>query len=88
MNALAGNVDLLRTYLRDRRAELDPAAIGFSLTRGRTPGLRREEVAQRANISPTRYKWLGQGRGGTPSADALQAPPISPGRSASSGVAG
>jgi transcriptional regulator with XRE-family HTH domain len=33
--------------------------------------LRREEVAQRANISPTWYTWLEQGRGGAPSADVL-----------------
>jgi len=35
----------LGTYLKDRRAKLDPAAFGFPLTRRRTPGLRREEVA-------------------------------------------
>src|SRR6516162_7681245 len=34
--------------------------------------LRREEVAQRANISPTWYTWLEQGRGGAPSADVLE----------------
>lgn len=39
--------------------------------RRRTPGLRREQVAQRANISPTWYTWLEQRRGGAPSADAL-----------------
>jgi transcriptional regulator with XRE-family HTH domain len=33
--------------------------------------LRREEVAQRAYISPTWYTWLEQGRGGAPSADVL-----------------
>jgi transcriptional regulator with XRE-family HTH domain len=33
--------------------------------------LRREEVAQRANISPTWYTWLEQGRGGAPSAEVL-----------------
>ena len=59
------------TYLRDRRMRLDPAALGFPLGRRRTPGLRREEVAQRANISPTWYTWLEQGRGGAPSADVL-----------------
>ncbi|HEY2007672.1 MAG TPA: helix-turn-helix transcriptional regulator [Rhizomicrobium sp.] len=61
----------LGTYLRDRRARLDPAAFGFALTRRRTPGLRREEVAQRANVSATWYTWLEQGRGGAPSADVL-----------------
>ena len=59
------------TYLKDRRAKLDPAALGFPLTRRRTPGLRREEVAQRANVSATWYTWLEQGRGGAPSADVL-----------------
>jgi transcriptional regulator with XRE-family HTH domain len=61
----------LGSYLRDRRTRLDPAAFGFSGPRRRTPGLRREEVAQRANISPTWYTWLEQGRGGAPSADVL-----------------
>jgi transcriptional regulator with XRE-family HTH domain len=61
----------LGTYLRDRRARLDPAAFGFGGDRRRTPGLRREEVASRANISPTWYTWLEQGRGGAPSADVL-----------------
>lgn len=63
--------NLLGTYLRDRRVKLDPAALGFPVERRRTPGLRREEVAQRANISPTWYTWLEQGRGGAPSADVL-----------------
>jgi transcriptional regulator with XRE-family HTH domain len=61
----------LGTYLRDRRTRLDPAALGFANGRRRTPGLRREEVASRANISPTWYTWLEQGRGGAPSADVL-----------------
>ncbi len=59
----------LGTYLKDRRGKLDPATFGFPPERRRTPGLRREEVAQRANISPTWYTWLEQGRGGAPSAD-------------------
>lgn len=61
----------LGTYLRDRRARLDPVTFGFDVGRRRTPGLRREEVASRANISPTWYTWLEQGRGGAPSADVL-----------------
>jgi transcriptional regulator with XRE-family HTH domain len=60
----------LGSFLKDRRTRLDPTAFGFS-GRRRTPGLRREEVAQRANISPTWYTWLEQGRGGAPSADVL-----------------
>src|ERR1700761_1852482 len=63
--------NLLGTYLKDRRTKLDPVAFGFSAERRRTRGLRREEVAQRANISPTWYTWLEQGRGGAPSADVL-----------------
>jgi transcriptional regulator with XRE-family HTH domain len=63
--------NLLGTYLKDRRTRLDPAAFGYAATRRRTTGLRREEVAQRANISATWYTWLEQGRGGAPSADVL-----------------
>ena len=61
----------LSTFLKDRRMRLDPAAFGFS-GRRRTPGLRREEVAQRANISTTWYTWLEQGRGGAPSPRVLE----------------
>ncbi len=61
----------LGSYLKERRAKLDPAAFGLPLTRRRTPGLRREEVAQRAHVSATWYTWLEQGRGGAPSADVL-----------------
>ena len=71
MSQHIGSESLLGTYLKDRRAKLDPAAFGFVPKRRRTPGLRREEVAQRANISPTWYTWLEQGRGGAPSADVL-----------------
>jgi len=66
-----GQPNQLGTYLRDRRTRLDPIALGFAHGRRRTPGLRREEVASRANISPTWYTWLEQGRGGAPSADVL-----------------
>lgn len=69
---MAGNAaNALGTYLRDRRNRLDPAAFGLGGGRRRTPGLRREEVASRANISPTWYTWLEQGRGGAPSPDVL-----------------
>ncbi len=65
----AGNP--LGSYLKARRSKLDPAALGFTSRRRRTPGLRREEVAQRAHVSVTWYTWLEQGRGGAPSADVL-----------------
>src|SRR5262245_65694872 len=71
MSTLVTHDNALGTYLKDRRTRLDPAACGCSSTRRRTPGLRREEVAQRANVSATWYTWLEQGRGGAPSADVL-----------------
>ena len=65
------NSSSLGAYLRNRRTKLDPASFGVSGGRRRTSGLRREEVAQRANISAPWYTWLEQGRGGSPSADVL-----------------
>ena len=62
----------LGSYLKACRTKLDPATFGFPLARRRTPGLRREEVAQRAHVSATWYTWLEQGRGGAPSPDALE----------------
>jgi transcriptional regulator with XRE-family HTH domain len=58
-------------FLKDRRTRMDPVPLGLPMSRRRTPGLRREEVAQRANVSATWYTWLEQGRGGAPSADVL-----------------
>lgn len=60
----------LGTFLKERRQRLDARTLGFS-GRRRTPGLRREEVAQRAHISATWYTWLEQGRGGAPSVRVL-----------------
>lgn len=71
MDSRVTRANPLGAYLRARRTRLDPAGFGFSSKRRRTPGLRREEVAQRANISPTWYTWLEQGRGGAPSAAVL-----------------
>src|ERR1700720_1475517 len=71
MDGPAARENQLAGYLKDPRPKLDPAAFGLPAGRRRTPGLRREEVAQRANISPTWYTWLEQGRGGAPSADVL-----------------
>lgn len=68
---MADQPNALGAYLRSRRTRLDPTAFGFATGRRRTPGLRREEVAQRANISATWYTWLEQGRGGAPSAAVL-----------------
>jgi transcriptional regulator with XRE-family HTH domain len=71
MDARVTYENRLGGYLKDRRTKLDPASFGLPAGRRRTPGLRREEVAQRANISPTWYTWLEQGRGGAPSAEVL-----------------
>lgn len=64
--AADGGANRLGAFLKDRRQRIDAAALGFG-GRRRTPGLRREEVAQRAHISATWYTWLEQGRGGPPS---------------------
>ncbi|MFG1477452.1 helix-turn-helix transcriptional regulator [Xanthobacter sp. V4C-4] len=53
----------LGAFLRAHRERLDPRALGIAdLRRRRTPGLRREEVAQRAGLSATWYSWIEQGR--------------------------
>jgi transcriptional regulator with XRE-family HTH domain len=53
----------LADFLRTRRARLRPEDIDFPAgSRRKTPGLRREEVAERAGISVTWYAWLEQGR--------------------------
>ncbi len=50
-------------FLRNRRAALTPERVGLPATaRRRTPGLRREEVAELAGISIALYTWLEQGR--------------------------
>jgi transcriptional regulator with XRE-family HTH domain len=53
----------LGAFLRAHRARLSPAGLGLPAgQRRRTPGLRREEVAQRCGLSVTWYTWLEQGR--------------------------
>src|SRR5918997_4325091 len=50
-------------FLRQKRKQVQPADVGLPAgARRRTPGLRREEVAQLAGISVTWYTWLEQGR--------------------------
>ncbi|KMO19194.1 helix-turn-helix transcriptional regulator [Methylobacterium platani] len=61
-------------FLRARRAQLDPAALALpSMRRRRTPGLRREEVAERAGIGIDWYVRLEQGRDVSPSATTVDA---------------
>ncbi len=62
----------LGAFLRAHRERLSAAALGLpSSTRRRTPGLRREEVAQLCGVSATWYTWLEQGRSVSASAQAL-----------------
>jgi transcriptional regulator with XRE-family HTH domain len=58
----------LADFLRRSRERMDPAALGLApRARTRTPGLRREDVAQFAGISVDYYARLEQGRGAFPS---------------------
>jgi transcriptional regulator with XRE-family HTH domain len=53
----------LAAFLRSRRARITPADVGLPPGfRRRTPGLRREELAQLAGVGVTWYTWLEQGR--------------------------
>jgi transcriptional regulator with XRE-family HTH domain len=64
----------LGDFLRAHRARLSPASLGLpAFGRRRTPGLRREEVAQACGMSPTWYTWLEQGRDIAASPPALSA---------------
>ena len=57
-----------------RRASLKPDEVGLPTGgRRRTPGLRREEVAQLAGVGATWYTWLEQGRDVRASLDVLEA---------------
>ncbi len=62
----AGNRGQLADFLRSRRARLTPADVGLpgdsEPGRRRTPGLRREEVAELSGVGVTWYTWLEQGR--------------------------
>lgn len=62
-------------FLRTRRERLDPHDFGLPSHRRsrRTPGLRREEVAELAGVSIDYVVRLEQGRGLRPSADVVEA---------------
>lgn len=71
--SMSRNVDL-GTLLRMRRARVNPADIGLQPTHHRrVPGLRREELAVVAGISPDYYTRLEQGRQATASPSVLDA---------------
>jgi transcriptional regulator with XRE-family HTH domain len=67
----------LAAFLRAQRARLTPADVGLpegsASGRRRTPGLRREEVAQLSGVGVTWYTWLEQGRDITASAQVIDA---------------
>ncbi|BCL79318.1 transcriptional regulator [Ktedonobacteria bacterium brp13] len=63
----------LADFLRTRRTRLSPEQVGLiSGGRRRTAGLRREEVAQLANVGVSWYTLLEQGRAIHPSSEVLQ----------------
>ncbi|MGI8695364.1 MAG: helix-turn-helix transcriptional regulator [Mycobacteriales bacterium] len=74
-----GGADTLRrrelgAFLRSRRERISPEQVGLPPAgRRRTPGLRREEVAQLAAVGVTWYTWLEQGRDITVSDQVLEA---------------
>src|SRR5215468_5775807 len=68
------NRDDLATFLLSRRHRLQPADVGLpDVGRRRTPGLRRQEVAQLAGMSVDYYIRLEQARGPRPSRQVLAA---------------
>ena len=68
------NRDAFGDFLRSRRERLNPKAVGLStLRRRRTPGLRREEVAELAGIGVDWYIRLEQGRAVSPSVTTVDA---------------
>jgi transcriptional regulator with XRE-family HTH domain len=63
MTQVGGRRVELAQFLRSRRARIRPDDVGMPPgLRRRTPGLRREEVAQLAGVGVTWYTWLEQGR--------------------------
>jgi transcriptional regulator with XRE-family HTH domain len=53
----------LGDFIRAQRERVAPAAVGLvAARRRRTPGLRREEVAELSGLSTTWYTWIEQGR--------------------------
>jgi transcriptional regulator with XRE-family HTH domain len=65
----------LADFLRKRRAAIQPDDVGPApgVRPRRTPGLRREEVAQRSGVGLSWYTWLEQGRDVSPSDQVLSA---------------
>jgi transcriptional regulator with XRE-family HTH domain len=68
-------IEELGAFLRSRRERLEPAQVGLppGVRARRTPGLRREEVAELAGVSVDYVVRLEQGRGLRPSPEVLDA---------------
>src|SRR5690349_18014228 len=72
VSAEGGNRHILAAFLRSRRERVTPESVGLPVgPRRRTSGLRREEVAVLAGLSPTWYTYLEQGRDIHPSVEVL-----------------
>ena len=69
-------VPSLGEFLRERRMRLQPEEVGISRPRGQRssadPGLRREEVAQLADMSVAYYTFIERGRDVRPSKEVLR----------------
>ncbi|TWD83512.1 helix-turn-helix protein [Kribbella amoyensis] len=73
MSRYAGRSRELGAFLRERRHRLTPATVGLPDGPRRTPGLRREEVAELAGLSVGYYTRLEQGHAPHPSDSVLDA---------------
>ena len=63
--------EALGEFLRVHRERADPSTFGPTVGTRRTPGLRRSELAEMANVSEIHYTNIEQARGSRPSADVL-----------------
>ncbi|MCP2627407.1 helix-turn-helix domain-containing protein [Mycolicibacterium smegmatis] len=75
VTSVVGATHELAAFLRSRRERLNPQDLGLPIRRAirRTPGLRREEVAEIAGVSTDYIVRLEQGRGLRPSAEVVEA---------------
>ncbi|WP_433203028.1 helix-turn-helix domain-containing protein [Nocardia sp. CA-107356] len=71
---MARDDNQLGSFLRSRREKVDAASAGvIDTTRRRVSGLRREELALLAGVSPSYYTRIEQGRDRHPSREILEA---------------
>jgi transcriptional regulator with XRE-family HTH domain len=75
MSGMTTRQDELSQFLKSRRARLAPADVGLTVARNgrRVSGLRREELAMLAGVSPDYYARLEQGRAVNVSDQVLEA---------------